>query len=778
MTTHKHTCSKFLLLVAVLAYPLNGIAQSGDYFFRPSTLVVTAGGQAMKTPFAGGLNSPQLLEIDLDMDDTLDLLVYDRTSAKSLVYIYTGHEYIHRPEYELLLPPLHQWVAAEDYDCDGKKDLFTMSKTTTFVSLYKNNSLLHSLRWTLVSEGLQSCSKDCNIFGKQNIQVGATDYPSVRDLDGDGDIDIVCYNALSGGGLEYHKNLSIETYGVCDSLSAYEKVTSCWGKFVVGYDCDDLFTLRQGCQGFGGTQDRIMHNGSTVYLEDVNSDGVMDALMGDVGCSKMYVLTGTGSSTNHTIGGYFGLTFAGIAPESIIHPGYYFVDESKSGNRNLFASPTLINPKSSHADLTQSVYKLTKSSIFPFYAYASKGFLQEDMIDVGGAAYPALGDIDGDGDIDMLLGNNGGYQGSNAAQLFYFQNQGTHTAPGFSLVDTDFAQLNLQDFGYAIPYLYPLDGDNRADLLLLAKENSSGNVVCKAMINNGNNLSPFDYGQSYDFSFLFAEGDKMSLYDTDKDGNPELYVALANQQGIDVYTNTGTHLQTQFTQINDAFLGYDYLNDVERSKLSLAIGNIQYKDTLEAVVLNNKGELKIYSRINAYSGHRSPDSLIVVNTSTGFGYVSQLGLGSTLSMADLDGNGSQDLVIGTQGGGVLYLQNMYNKTIASPIIPVPKDSLPVDVDSNIIQPKPTPNPIHGSNDNKELAPTSYPNPATNVWYIESDEPVVSVEMYDLHGRRSLLNEPNSKGPISIAVAHLNDGLYIVKFHTSSGLWIRKLWVKH
>jgi hypothetical protein len=65
--------------------------------------------------------------------------------------------------------------------------------------------------------------------------------------------------------------------------------------------------------------------------------------------------------------------------------------------------------------------------------------------------------LNNDGDIDMLLGNLSG-------QLSYYENTGSISAPTFNLVTTNFGGINVG--GYSAPALVDWDGDGDLDLLI------------------------------------------------------------------------------------------------------------------------------------------------------------------------------------------------------------------------------------------------------------------------------------------------------------------------
>ena len=118
-----------LLLVAFFL-PLTVLAQFT--YTMDQSVPVEVNGLLLKNPWAGGLNSAQVNMMDLNGDGTSDIVIFDKTTTRISTFIYVNSAYQYAPEYETLFPDeLSTFVILRDYNCDGKKDIFTFGVTSS-----------------------------------------------------------------------------------------------------------------------------------------------------------------------------------------------------------------------------------------------------------------------------------------------------------------------------------------------------------------------------------------------------------------------------------------------------------------------------------------------------------------------------------------------------------------------------------------------------------------------------------------------------------------------
>ena len=195
----------------------------------------------------------------------MDLVVFDKSGNKLIPYLNKNGKFVFAPKYRSYFPELHDWVIFEDYNCDGKKDIYTY--TSGGLGIYKNTSS-SVLSFSLVTDLVLSDYGGPNPI---NIFISAVDVPAVSDVDYDGDLDILTFK-ITGGFIEYHKNMAMEQTGNCDTV-IFQLEESCWGNFYEGLN---NYTLNcQNCQCppiINHPNAKQKHAGSTLLLIDIDND--------------------------------------------------------------------------------------------------------------------------------------------------------------------------------------------------------------------------------------------------------------------------------------------------------------------------------------------------------------------------------------------------------------------------------------------------------------------------------------------------------------------------
>ena len=619
-----------------------------------SILVISENNDTLLYPFAGGLNSCQLMNLDLNLDGTDDILVFDRHGNRILPFIVAASspgKLLFKPELASLFPPIEQWMQAVDYNHDGKMDIFTY--TTGGIKVYRNDSQ-NTLRFTQVTNPFLYSLQGTTLT---NILVTYADYPAIADIDADGDMDVLSFWAL-GTFVEWHRNTSMERFGNADSLT-FEKSSSCWGNFAEGIE--DNAIIMDTCSSTGksaisigiNTDGDPKHTGSTILINDLNGDGLPDLAVGDVDFSSLVQLTNGGTLANATMISQT-TNFPNPAdPVTMnIFPAAMLADVNNDGQKDLLVSP--FDPSLTKGENFKSVslYHNSGTNSKPDYNLVSKSFLQDQMLDLGSGAYPVFFDYNGDGLMDVLVGNYGysdscvfspinGLQCYFTAKVALLLNTGTISKPAFKLIDRNIANLDKLQMQSLIPTVADLDGDGDMDLVC---GNSKGKLVyCENVAISG---QPADFKlinpawQGIDVGDFSAP----QLFDVDQDGLTDL-ICGKKKGTISYYKNSGTKQDAQFTLVSELFGGVDVTN----TQLSNGGYSVPcfYKDKENDIKLfagSEFGDIFVYDQI-------------VNNLTASFRLVGTLpgikeGWRSCVAFGNLNNDTLTDMLVGNYSGGL------------------------------------------------------------------------------------------------------------------------------
>ena len=415
-------------------------------------------GQVLTNPFAGGLNEPQFSRIDLDLDGKQDLVIFDRSGQVILPFVQENNSWVYDPSFQPLFPSIKNWLLVRDYNGDGLGDLFVDEAENSGIQVFTNTSL-ERLSFQLTYPLLSSDTR-------VPLFVPSTDIPGIADMNGDGKVDILIFDA-AGSYLQLFQNRT--SSGTNSPSLDLSLANSCWGNFREDGLTNEVF-LNEACPTRRVSVRNGLHAGSTITPLPQNDQGLMDVLLGDISFENIVYLHNGGSLENPVID-IANPDFPSLSNPIFLpfFPAAFLLDLNFDGVEDLTIAPNA----SSISDNFDNIwfYPGENQGDSLVFALQQKDFLQNEMVDCGAISHPTTFDYNGDGLLDLVIGNKAYQTGGTfpSASLTLYQNTGSAQNPEFTLIDRnylDLASVFSQIIQEVRPAFGDMDGDGDKDLIL------------------------------------------------------------------------------------------------------------------------------------------------------------------------------------------------------------------------------------------------------------------------------------------------------------------------
>ena len=352
----------------------------------------------------------------------------------------------------------------------------------------------------------------------------------------------------------------------------------------------------------------------TPTLADIDADGDYDLFFGeDEGVIHFFRNVGTAEAFEFVLETH---TFAGIDVGNDSAP--VFADLDGNGTLDLLVGENSGNINYFRNDGTPQAPQLVLATEFL------------GAIVVGFDSHPFPVDLDGDGDLDLFVGEDHG-------NVSFYENRGDPTNPVFVLVTDLFAARFRFD---SAPLFGDLDGDGDFDFLV---GDHAGHVHYYENLSQANrlffeprtkNLAGLDVGRFSTPEFADLTGD----------GLPELF--LGNEDGVvHAYQHTGSAREPAFTLMSEQLAGI-----VIPAASSPALVDIDADGDRDLFIGKDDGTLSFYRNVG------TPAEAEFRAESERFNSI-DVGTFNAPCFADLDADGDFDLLIGNQDGTLHYYRN-------------------------------------------------------------------------------------------------------------------------
>ena len=450
---------------------------------------------------------------------------------------------------------------------------------------------------------------------------------------------------------------------------------------------DECSEGEEEAQGFN-TSRHPLHSGSTVLTFDSDGDGDSEVILGDLNFSELIFLQNGGSNTNAFIEDQdCEFPSYDVSVDIQTFPASFYLDLNNDGKKDLCAAPNITNgidfenlwyyPNISENDqitfafdsksiLVDEMVDLGTGANPTFVDYNKDGLM--DLVVGNNSKYvttsnrpsqlalflnigteespifelieddwlnfstfsikdltPAFGDLDDDGDEDLIIGTDQG-------KLFYLEN----TAGAGNTLEYGLPQFDYMDIDVAnnsTPQIIDVDRDGLNDLLIGERTN--------------NFLDPDDPATTGNFNF---------------------------------YKNNGTPTEAFFfadqdTMGNNKVLGFASTVDSEATFGYSAPLMIDFNGTYRLFSGSNVGRIKLFENIDG--------NLDGTFDQTAFelGGIRQ-GIITRIAMADIDNDQFYEMLVGNARGGLAFYQTPFNLDGTVPTEDMPADKTQLNLYPN------------------------------------------------------------------------------------------------
>ena len=709
-------------------------------------------GKRIQDPWTGGLNSPQLSQCDLNLDGVPDLVAFDRVGNKVLTYINRGDgsdtTYYYAPQYEEMFPDtMNSWMLLADYNNDGVADIFTYGGAGTRV--YKGRIQGDSILQFDVVMPLLLYKFDETSY--PYIWTSIDDVPAFVDVNFDGDIDVLTFDVLGGSTIQYFENQTMENQGNptfdIDSFK-YELITKCWGN-VAESNLDNSIVMGLSCKN-SGEQDvnsgyESRHAGSTIFTLDDGNDHDIDLLLGDISYSNMVMLRNCGDSSYATVCSYdTAFPSCDLSVTLPIFPAGFGVDANNDGLRDLLVAP---NARTGARDVNNLYFYKNVNDTSCTFEFQTDSFIVDQSFDFGTDSKPVLFDYNGDGLMDIIVGNYGYFRPfmTYKSTLGVLENIGTQSSPAFRLRTDDYQNISTYARIGVFPAFGDMDDDGLDDLII-----GDHQGYLHYFRNVGGSVASFPTMTTPQyFGIDVGEYAAPFIFDVNGDGLKDLVVGRRNGK-VSYYWNFGTTSNAQF-HTDSSNVNFGNINVSQNASTeSYAAPSLRRDENNDLAIYVGSARGTIYKFIVNPNNLRSGNFSLATDN-----YLKEdVGAKANMSIGDLNNDGNWDYVVGNARGGIsIYSDSLWN----------PGTTLNI------------PTGINEPSQRGDIL--VYPNPAKQLVNIRVSNGAfanVQVETYNLIGERFATEFSVNNDVITLNTNALHAGMYFVSITAMGNIYTARV----
>ena len=551
-------------------------------------------------PFQGGFNVPRPQFADMDADGDLDMFIQEE-SGRIIHFENTGTaskaEFTWRTnQYGGL--DTGEWFRMVDLDNDGDIDVLTEERFS-HIRYYRNEGTASAPNFVIAVDTLLDATGTPIFADRQNI-------PHIVDIDCDGLLDLFIGRVT--GTITRYESVGQDK----DNIPRFRFVTDRW---------EDIEIVGENVS---------LHGANTMNFADVDQDGDLDLFWGDFFEAGILLVRNQGSCGAPS---FRGEPISWPLNDPVETSGYnapVMIDIDGDGDLDMVFG-VLGGAFNANSTTRNNLYLMEQTSRRHFEMRTMR-FIND--LDVGSESIVKLIDLDGDGDLDMIVSNKIEPTNQRTSLMFVFENTGTVTSPSFVYKET----MDLTNTYHHNPNLADLDGDGDLDMLI-----GKWNKEIAYFRNDGtkNDYSWIEVDPVY-VALTRGQNSSPALVDIDNDGDLDLFAGEASGT-INFWLNEGSADSPDFQLVSDNYL------DIDVGRRSFpTFADLDGDGDFDMIIGSELDGLYLYLN------NGTPE----VSDFVKWGILDlDVQVISTPEFADIDGDGDLDLFVGGASGGVLFFRN-------------------------------------------------------------------------------------------------------------------------
>ncbi len=503
-----------------------------------------------------------------------------------------------------------------------------------------------------------------------------TDMPEVLDIDGDGDLDIVKYDPWNLTYTEF-RDVRAEKGWSSDTFE-FQVMDVCFGYFNEGFDNSIVlgecpYEKKYSPRHVGGSScffyDREGDGDMDMVISNVGFKRFTYLKNGWKDFQTEY-------DSMIAVDTLFPFA-SGEDFHQFAFPAGYLADADGDGQRDLLIAPnSAAEGKESHQ---VSYYRGTKNGQQQNWALQTHDFMGDARLDLGARSSPCALDVDSDGDMDLLVASNGDFEQTLglADRLFLFENLGAPDY-ALKLKDDDYLGLSDSGWMQMVPASGDLDNDGDVDLLMGVGNgqvhwlsNKAGSGQPCAFVYGGLPLGA--YAPAFNQTNAAP-----CLHDYNADGKTDVLVGYYDGR-ISAFAQGEAQSFVRESQHAWGVIANEWRTDTEPpSYMSFGyavprVADLDLDGSVELIVGTAQGRLQRY----AIQGHSLQDTLlpdwnwIFQKELNGDSSVAEFGIRAIGEPMDLDGDSIPEVFIGSLRGGLNLVKSTQGRQVNAlrPAIP-------------------------------------------------------------------------------------------------------------